>query len=323
MAVTLASKTMALIESSMEADQGAKFRVFLGQVLPAMKDAYRGEDSDGGFRSHLGASVIGKTCARSIWYGWRWAKKPKFSGRILRLFNRGHCEEARFIAALLSIGCQVFQQDANGNQYRISDFGGHFGGSGDGVVIGIPDLPSGVACLTEYKTHGEKSFLKLKKEGVRLSKPEHYVQMVIYMRKMGLGYSLYGAVNKNTDEIYMELITLDDHTSEQYIERAQKIIFMRQAPAQLANASPGLFDCRYCDNLNICHYNDPMDHNCRTCYNAVPQENGEWHCTDQKRQLALKFSTNKSPEDFNVVDDGVLLSKSRQLTGCKTFYVPL
>ena len=46
-----------------------------------------------GFRSHLGASVIGNKCKRAIWFNFRWVKKPEFSGRQLRLFNRGHKEE--------------------------------------------------------------------------------------------------------------------------------------------------------------------------------------------------------------------------------------
>ncbi|HEX8349957.1 MAG TPA: hypothetical protein VF598_08335, partial [Hymenobacter sp.] len=106
MAVMLAVETMNKIDRMMYADQGAAFRVAQGQVMPHMKDAYRGED--GGFRSHLGASVIGRECGRQIWYGWRWARKPKFQARMLRLFNRGHLEEARFIAALLAIGVQVY-----------------------------------------------------------------------------------------------------------------------------------------------------------------------------------------------------------------------
>ena len=120
MTVMLALKTMAAIESAIEQDQGGKFRQFLGQIIPHMADAYRGVDE--GFRSHLGASLIGGECSREIWYGFRWVKKPKFSGRILRLFNRGHLEEARFIAMLLTIGCQVWQQDGHGKQYRISVF---------------------------------------------------------------------------------------------------------------------------------------------------------------------------------------------------------
>lgn len=320
MSIQLAVKTMNAIENSMAADQGAGFRIAQGQVFPHMKDAYQGANE--GFRTHLGASVIGKECARQIWYGFRWALKPKFSGRMLRLFNRGHLEEARFIAMLLSIGCQVFQQDAQGNQFRISDVGGHFGGSGDGVCIGIPDIPNNTPCLLEFKTHGEKSFIKLVKEGVQVAKFEHYVQMQTYMHKMGLMYALYGAVNKNTDEVYMEIITLNSSVGEQFVDRGRQIIMMRVVPERINNASPGLFVCRYCGEKDICFAHSPMEHNCRTCLYSEPLETGGWVCNSKERQAVIQFD-KANDIDHTTDEHGVFLSKERQLTGCESFYHPI
>jgi len=193
-AVQIASKTLAAIESTIAGDQGASYRQALQRVLPHIGDAYRGVDSP--FRTHLGASVIGDECARKIWYGFHWTTIPSFGGRILRLFNRGHLEEGRFIAALLAIGCQVYQQDENGKQFRISGVSGHFGGSGDGIATGVPDVDPSLPVLLEFKTHNDKSYIKLAKEGVRSAKFEHYVQMQIYLRKMALTVALYMAVNK-------------------------------------------------------------------------------------------------------------------------------
>lgn len=317
--INLAIKTMSLIEETLNKDQGASFRVNLGLVINHIKDAYQGEKND--FRSHLGASVIGKECARQIWYDWRWSKLPRFSGRMVRLFNRGHLEEARFIAILLAIGCKVYQQDAAGNQFRISDVGGHFSGSGDGVAIGIPDIPDNEPCLVEFKTHGEKSFLKLQKEGVRVSKFQHYIQMQIYLRKMNLLYGLYCAVNKNTDEIYMEIVLLDANLADQFLDRGRQIIMMRIVPERIPNASPGLFACRYCDNKDICFNNAPKEHNCRTCFNAQPQEDGTWICLSKERELTILFK-DKFDKDCKE-NETLQLSKERQLTGCKSFYVPI
>lgn len=319
MSVNLAIQTMSAIERVMSADQGASYRVALGKVLPHMKDAYRGEED--GFRTHLGASIIGDNCARKIWYGWRWVKKPRHSARILRLFNRGHLEEARFIAMLLCIGCEVYQQDEKGNQFRISELGGHFGGSCDGVIIGVPDIPSGAPCLAEFKTHGEKSFLKLIKDGVQVAKFAHYVQMNLYMRKMGLMYGLYCAVNKNTDEVYMEILVLDTITADQFIDRGKQIVMLQEAPDRIRNASPGLYECRYCEFKDICFHNEPKDHNCRTCFFARPREDGTWWCESKERQLAMLFP-EVDPADASP-GETFELSKERQLTGCKKFYTPI
>lgn len=58
-------------------------------------------------RSHLGASVLGRDCMRQIWYGWRWAHLGAHTGRILRLFNRGHREEGSLVNYLEMLGFQV------------------------------------------------------------------------------------------------------------------------------------------------------------------------------------------------------------------------
>lgn len=63
--------------------------------------------AESGFRKHLGGSLIGRPCDRELWYSFRWATAKKHSGRILRLFDRGHLEEFRFIEYLESVGFEV------------------------------------------------------------------------------------------------------------------------------------------------------------------------------------------------------------------------
>lgn len=277
--IVLATKTLNLIELVIQADQGASYRKHLGVIIPTMHDAYRSEAES--FRSHMGASLMGGKCGRSIWYSFRWATKSNFTGRIQRLFNRGHLEEARFIACLLAIGVTVYQQDENGKQYRITGSYGHYGGSGDGIGVNIPDLPPGVHCVLEFKTHNDASFKALQKSGVRNTKFEHMVQMQQYMRKMGIQYSLYMAVNKNNDELYAEIITLDVEMADMYIERADKIIWMRNAPTKIGSPpSVGNYDCKWCDHKPICFQKRLPAKNCRSCVNAVALESGDgaWGC---------------------------------------------
>ena len=294
--VRIATKTMAAINQAIEADNGNSFRYWLGVVLPKMGDAYRQEDSSDRHRSHLGASILGQECAKAIYYSFRWVTVKKFPARILRLFNRGHMEEARVIAMLCTIGITVYQQDENGNQFRISFAGGHGGGSGDGVGLGIPDLPVNTAAILEFKTHGEKSFIELAGKldewrkftegkgnftgkGVRDAKFEHWVQMQSYMRKMGLAAALYAAVNKNTDDVYMEIVLLESDPADEFIERGTKLVFMDVAPEGISK-SPGFFKCRFCDHRSNCHdlADKNVDRNCRTCIGSVPLPSGEWVC---------------------------------------------
>jgi hypothetical protein len=294
MAIHLAVQTIKAIEEGVRKDQGSAYRGWLGKVLPHIGDAYRTDED--GFRSHMGASLIGGECARSIWYNFRWASKSSFSGQMIRLFNRGHLEEGRFIAALLMIGVQIYQQDENGKQFRINHADGHFGGSGDGIGVGIPDLKPGMPCLTEYKTHNEKSFHKLAGdnwrdyvehlldpnkpaakftgEGVREAKFEHYVQMNVYMRKMGIPIALYGAVNKNTDELYWELVPLNTELADEFLDRGAQLVRMDKPPKKL-NESPGFWKCRFCDFKPVCHLKAAPARNCRTCAYSAPAVDGD------------------------------------------------
>lgn len=301
MAIYLALETKRMIDEAIERDQGSAFRGWLGKVIPHMDDAYRqGEEP---FRTHMGASLIGDECPKAIWYGFRWATRPKFSGRILRLFNRGHLEEARFIAMFLMIGCQVYQQDQNGKQFRISHAEGHFGGSGDGVCVGLPELAPDQPCLLEFKTHSEKSFKELVAKGVREAKPQHFVQMQVYMRKMGIAIALYGAVNKNTDEIHLEYIKLEPEVGDQFLDRGEILVWMQEAPAGISK-SPGFFKCRFCDHRPVCQMGAEPDLNCRTCHYAKPVPGAQWVCTHAQQ------TGTGTP---------VVIDKAQQFLGCQNY----
>ncbi len=308
----IASKTLEAIDATMTADGGNGYRGWLGQVMPHMSDAYRNDED--GYRSHLGASVIGAECLRAVWYGYRWAHKRLARGRkgedktaanarMLRLWNRGHLEEARFIALLLSIGVQVYQQDAQGKQFRLVDFGGHFSGSGDGFVVGIPDLPWGVPALLECKTHGSKSFAKLVEEGVRWAKPQHYVQMQIYMGKFGLQYAFYFAVNKDDDTLHAEIVMYDGPVDAEYLSRARQLIYNgHEAPPRIRNASPGFHQCKYlCDYTDVCFSTVPVDRNCRTCQFAFPMPDGTWQCAKYTYTLS-KEEQQRGCASYQVMD---------------------
>lgn len=281
----VANKLMKKIDSMIKADQGAAFRQLLEPLLPKMEDAYRGESSP--YRSHLGVSLIGRECARDLWYGFRWAKKPSFPGRILRLFNRGHLEEARFIAMLQMVGCQIWYETEDGGQYRLSDFGGHFGSSLDGVARGIPDLDPEATAYTEFKTSSDSMFKKVKKAGVQEAKPEHYTQMQICMRKFNLPYGLYMVVNKNDDTLYAEIIELDTNHADSFIERGGSIIFTDEAPLRI-NSCPTWFVCKMCDKNAICHGTEKPDKNCRTCAHSSPLVDGTWSCARGHAAICTK-----------------------------------
>lgn len=299
--IHIAHKTLAAIKQAIEIDQGAKFRTLLRELMPLAEDAYRGEDFP--FRSHLGASLIGEDCARKLWYEFHWAVKPKHSDRLLRLFNRGHLEEPRFVAMLCAAGIKVYQYEALGKQFKIALFGGHFGGSLDGVAVDVPDVVGPVLC--EFKTHSKDSFTKLAGrnwleyvadpehvaftgDGVRLSKFQHYVQMQEYKAAYQLQHGLYLAACKDDDSLYAEIVPADAAVANAFANRAREIIFAQEPPARIKN-DPTWWQCKFCDKAPVCYGKAQAERNCRTCEHSIALQreidNALWAC--QKHESVL------------------------------------
>lgn len=242
-------------------------------------------------RGYLGASIIGHSCERYLWYCFRQATKPDISGRAYRIFSTGDHEEARLVADLRAIGCEVYDRDPNtGEQFEITDLGGHFSGHMDGCALGVPEAPKTWHVL-EFKTHNNKSFTKLKKEGVQKSKPQHYAQMQAYMHKTGLTRALYLAVNKDTDEIYAERVRYDKAFAEGLMARAERIITSTNPPERIASR-PDWYECSWCDAKEVCWGGDKAlpvaSISCRQCCFATPRMDGKarWICEKHARALS-------------------------------------
>lgn len=239
-------------------------------------------------RPHMGASLIGHACDRNIWLTWRWALKPEFKGRILRLFSTGQREESRLLEELRGIGAEVWDSDPNtGDQWRVVTHNGHFGGSLDGIAKGLPEGPKTPAVL-EFKTHSHKSFMDVVAKRVREAKPQHFDQMTVYMGLMDLDRALYMAVDKDTDDVYVEWVHFDRERFDQLLARAQRLIEMT-APPDRISTDPTNWQCKFCNFYKHCHQGVAAEANCRTCCHASPVEKAAWHCEVHGDVVPLDF----------------------------------
>ena len=237
-------------------------------------------------RPHLGCSEIGKPCDRALWYSFRWTTAKQFHGRILRLFNTGHREESRFLDELRGIGAEVYDRDPEtGKQHHFAAVRGHFGGSCDGIGRGLPEAPKTWAVI-ECKTHNTKSFAELVKVGVATAKPEHYVQMQMYMGFAELERALYLACNKDTDELHTEWIYFDQAVFDKHLAKAQRIIDADEPPTGIST-DPSWYQCKLCDHHALCHGDKVAQKNCRTCVHATPADDAQWTCGHQNRALSF------------------------------------
>jgi hypothetical protein len=118
------------------------------------------------------------------------------------------------------------------------------------------------------------------------------------MRKMGIAICLYMAVCKNTDDLYIEIITLNPEHADQYIDRGEKLIQLPTPPKKISE-SPGFWKCTWCEHRPVCHMKRDPDRNCRTCKYIQLGTSGTWSCT-HPTQCAI-------------------LSTEAQMMGCKLY----
>lgn len=254
----------------------------LSNIIHADVEAATSEHFADGFRRHLGASIIGHECARYLFNAFRWIKAEKVEGRIRRLWDRGHKEEPRMIAWLKMIGFGIEEFDPEEDeltQFRIEGSQGHFGGSLDTLATLPERFGLGpLKLLTEYKTHNDKWFKELKKQGLLKAQPKHYKQMCSYGRAYGLRYGLYCAVNKNDDELYYEVVELDWDQADDLYRKADYIVFSDTIPPRISD-QPTFYKCKMCPQIGVCHLGEPADLNCRSCERAKPIANKQWECS--------------------------------------------
>ena len=84
----------------------AELPIISSQTREAIFAAYESDSGDG-FRTHLGASLIGKECERALWFDFRWVTRAKHPGRLLRLFETGPPEGAGLVLNVRPPGATV------------------------------------------------------------------------------------------------------------------------------------------------------------------------------------------------------------------------
>ena len=227
-------------------------------------------------RPHMGVSTLGHSCDRWLWLSFRWAVVEKIQGRVLRLFRRGHNEEASVMADLELAGI-IFDYPAHGEQHRV-DFGSHVSGSMDGIIeSGVPEAPK-TRHILEIKTHSKKSFDELERHGVEKSKPMHYVQMQVYMHGKGIDRALYVAVCKDDDRMHVERVRLDVAVAERAIARGKRLALVDEQPPPLST-DPTWYECKWCPAHSWCHEGKGItERNCRTCAHSTAMPDSTWRC---------------------------------------------
>lgn len=240
--------------------------------------AYLKSVSDSGFRTHLGASVIGHPCLRSVYYHFRWFKRDDHNGRSEGIFQDGHNFEAEMRRILSQMGAQFLDKSEDGKQLKFSAIKGHFGGSVDGIFI-WPAMGITEPMLLECKSSKTGApFSDLEKKQVMNAKNQHYIQNNIYMKAFNLKNALYICKNKNDWDLYTEIFELDNSTANDNYRKAELVILDNELLPSRIRDKRNFFVCNMCNYQSICHDGEAPVPNCRNCKHSDAVEDARFRC---------------------------------------------
>ena len=203
-------------------------------------------------RDYLGGSRLGESCNRRLQY--EYLKAPKdtgagFSGQSLRIFALGHVLEDLAIEWLRKAGFDLRVRNRHGEQFGFSAAGGRVQGHADGVVVAAPNGMA-VPALWECKSANAKNWRDIVKRGVCVAKPIYAAQIALYQAYLGLSGApaLFTAINKDTCEIWHELVPFDGALAQTASDKAVQVLRACDAGELLPRhtADPEHFECRFC-----------------------------------------------------------------------------
>ena len=219
-------------------------------------------------RAYLGGSRLGHACERALQFEFtQTAKDPgaEFSARLLRIFGIGHALEDVAINWLRTAGFALHTRrgdEPDGAQFGFSVAGGRIRGHVDGVLTDGPAIP-GMAfpALWECKTMNAKTWRETASKGVIVTKPIYAAQIAVYQAYMdaavpGLAENpaLFTAINKDTAELYHELVPFDAALAQRMSDRAVRVLRATDAGELLPRVAnqPDHFECRMCPWAQRC-----------------------------------------------------------------------
>jgi hypothetical protein len=213
-------------------------------------------------RKYLGASSIGDFCLRKIQLQYM-QDEPELPALTLRAFDIGHALEPVVAEWLRIAGFRLKTLNDRGEQFGFSVAGGRIAGHIDGVVCAGPGCCR-YPCLWECKTMKHESWSGLNRHGLLVANPMYYAQIQLYMAYVKLDENpcLFTVLDKNTSELYIELVPFDPETAQRYSDRAALVIQATERGETLPciSGDPSFHKCKVCDHRQTCFSERGFNH---------------------------------------------------------------
>lgn len=199
-------------------------------------------------RTYLGASLMGDPCPQRMVYILKGVEpdQPE-SADQLRTFAIGHQLETLVANELRRSGFYLQTEQDLGGPLGFSVDDGKIQGHIDGQILRGP-LQVDYPLLWECKTLKASSWRELQKHKCEVAFSRYYAQIQIYMHYMNYKYCLLTCLNKDTSELYHELVPYEEKAAVSCVERAHEILecVEQNQEAPRLGRNPDFYECRVC-----------------------------------------------------------------------------
>jgi hypothetical protein len=197
-------------------------------------------------RNYIGSSSIGASCLRQVYYDFNNHPGNEISKRLQRTFDIGSTLEGLIISWLQDCGLELELPDEENRFLEFKDEElPYFKGHCDALIIDPK-------AILEIKTASNSTFKTLIGSGCKAWNGRYYAQVQSYMGMSGLTESCILVLNKDTSEIFDEVIEFDEDYYE-YLKGKAKLIFEATEPPPRINNSPYWYKCKMCSYKKSCH----------------------------------------------------------------------
>lgn len=197
-------------------------------------------------RNYIGASLIGSECLRQIWYDFKGAPSEPIDAKLQRTFDVGKKLEDLVLDWLEDAGLPIVRPNKVNNYLGfVSSDLSYFKGHADALLL----KPRAVI---EIKTAKDSRFRLLKKQGLLVWSPLYYAQIQSYMGMSRIDKAFIVVFNKDTSELYDELIEFDPVFYDDLKLKAEMVDLADEPPPRI-NESPLWFKCKLCRFKKVCH----------------------------------------------------------------------
>lgn len=199
-------------------------------------------------RNYIGASIIGHSCDRYIWLNKYGDVPVTLSLRKQRIFERGHLEEPRLLTRINLLKEWTIEH----LQYEVITE--HLRGHIDAILR----YEDGTLYILEIKTMSQKKFKELLRKGLKEISFTYWAQCQVYLYLQNIQKAIVLVVNKNTEDLYEEIIEKKPSVGEDFINKAKRIDERKEMPLGLMGCNMKQFECFGCAYESFCFKEIPI-----------------------------------------------------------------